>query len=138
MELGRSLRELYEPVAEENLAISRFIRHFRQELMQLRRVPVGRTVPSPAAGRPRRGASRRKKAQFVCVGGESDSNVPIQEQLYEPLLHMVRNAVSHGIESESTRVAAGKDPMGTVTLEAQGGSNLLVVTVRDDGRGSGL
>ncbi len=59
----------------------------------------------------------------------------VQEQLYEPLLHMVRNAVSHGIESESVRQAAGKDPVGTVVLEARGGSNLLVVTVRDDGRG---
>ena len=47
----------------------------------------------------------------------------------------MRNAVSHGIETESQRIALGKNPSGTLRLEANGGSNLLVITVRDDGRG---
>ncbi len=135
LELGRSLRELYEPVADENLAISRFIRHFRQELMQLRRVPLSglfRRLQRAARDAAR---TENKRAQLVVVGEEVGLERSIQEQLYEPLLHMVRNAVSHGVESESARVAAGKDPVGTVTLEAHGGSNLLVVTVRDDGKG---
>ncbi len=50
-------------------------------------------------------------------------------------MHIVRNAVSHGVESESQRVASGKVATGTVSLEAHGGSNLMVITVRDDGRG---
>ena len=135
LELGRSLRELYEPVADENLTISRFIRHFRQELMQLRRVPLGGLFRRLQRAAHDVARIEGKKAQLVLVGEDVGLERSIQEQLYEPLLHMVRNAVSHGIESESTRIAAGKNPLGTVTLEAHGGSNLLVVTVRDDGRG---
>lgn len=133
--IGGSLRELYEPVGEENMAISRFIRQFRQELIQLRRVPVKGLFQR--LQRSARDAARveGKKVRIELVGENVGLETSIQQQLYEPLLHIVRNAVSHGVEKEEQRVAAGKSPAGTVTLEANGGSNLLVITVRDDGRG---
>jgi chemotaxis protein histidine kinase CheA/CheY-like chemotaxis protein len=135
LEIGGSLRELYDPVGDENLAISRFIRQFRQELIQLRRVPV--TGLFQRLQRAARDAARveGKKVRLQTLGDDVGLESTLQQQLYEPLMHIVRNAVSHGIESESQRVACGKSPSGTVALEAHGGSNLMVITVRDDGKG---
>ncbi|MDG2385425.1 MAG: response regulator [Pirellulaceae bacterium] len=135
LDLGRNLRELYEPVGDENRAISRFIRQFRQELVQLRRVPVGGLFAR--LQRAARDAAKKENKQVALqlVGEDVGLERSIQEQLYDALLHIVRNAVSHGIETESQRIALGKNPSGTLRLEANGGSNLLVITVRDDGRG---
>ena len=135
LELGSGLRDLYEPVGEENMAISGFIRQFRQELIQLRRVPMRGLFQR--LRRSARDAARTegKRVRLQLLGEDVGLESSIQQQLYEPLLHIVRNAVSHGIESEQQRQASGKSAEGTVTLEAHGGANLLVITVRDDGQG---
>jgi two-component system chemotaxis sensor kinase CheA len=59
----------------------------------------------------------------------------ILDRLRDPILHAVRNAVDHGIEPESERVARGKDPVGVVTLRARHDAGTVVVAVEDDGRG---
>ena len=135
LDLGRNLRDTYEPIGEENLAISRFIRQFRQELMQLRRVPVSGLFTRLQRAARDAAKAENKKVSLHLVGQDVGLEKSVQEQLYDALLHIVRNAVSHGIESESQRIAQGKPPAGALSLEATGGSNLLVITVRDDGRG---
>ncbi len=135
LDLGRNLRELYEPVGDENRAISRFIRQFRQELVQLRRVPIGGLFARLQRAARDAGRKESKQVTLHLVGEDVGLERSLQEQLYDALLHIVRNAVSHGIESESQRISQGKSPSGNLTLEANGGSNLLVITVRDDGRG---
>ena len=59
----------------------------------------------------------------------------VQDKAFEPLLHVVRNAVGHGIESPADRVRAGKPATGCVTLEARREGNTLVIVVGDDGKG---
>jgi|GEM_PF-1625976 len=135
LDLGRNLRDTYEPIGEENLAISRFIRQFRQELMQLRRVPVSGLFTRLQRAARDAAKAENKKVSLHLVGQDVGLEKSVQEQLYDALLHIVRNAVSHGIEPESQRIAQGKPPAGVLSLEATGGSNLLVITVRDDGRG---
>ena len=135
LEIARGLRELYEPLAEENAAVSGFIRQFRQELVELSRLPASGLFRR--LQRAVRDAARAegKRVRFETVGDEVGLDRSLQEQLYEPLLHVVRNSVSHGIEPEVKRIASGKDPEGCVTLAAHGGMNLLVMEVRDDGKG---
>ncbi|QEG20661.1 hybrid sensor histidine kinase/response regulator [Mariniblastus fucicola] len=133
--VGRGFRALQKPVANDNAAITRFIRDFRQELMHLRRVPV-----SGLFGRLQRAArdaaKKEKKQVRVKVAGENTGlEQEVQERLYESLLHVVRNSVSHGIQSPYDRAAAGKDEAGTITLEASASAQLLVIEVRDDGNG---
>lgn len=135
LELGSSLRELYEPVSEENLSISRFIRQFRQELIQLRRVPIAGLFQRLQRSARDAARSESKQVRLQLIGEDVGLETALQQQLYEPLLHIVRNAVSHGVEPEAVRKAHGKAPVGTVTLEAHGSANLLVITVRDDGSG---
>ena len=133
--VARGFRSLQKPVAKDNAAITQFIRDFRQELMHLRRVPVsglfGRLQRSA-----RDAAKKENKLIRVSVEGENTGlEQEIQERLYESLLHVIRNSVSHGIQSPEARTAAGKDEIGSITLEATASAQLLVIEVRDDGNG---
>ncbi|GAB4154549.1 MAG: hypothetical protein Tsb009_31210 [Planctomycetaceae bacterium] len=134
-EITRNIRNLYKPVAEENQVVSRFIRQFRQELMELRRLPISGLFQR--LQRSVRDAARveNKQVRLELVGEHAGMERSLQERIYEPLLHLVRNAVSHGIEPAEDRIAIGKDPTGTIVLEARGEPNLLILEVRDDGDG---
>ena len=79
--------------------------------------------------------SENKKVQLKIMGEDSGLEQELQERLYEPMLHIIRNAVSHGIENERDRVQAGKAAMGTIALEAKSNPQLFVMEVRDDGQG---
>jgi two-component system chemotaxis sensor kinase CheA len=104
-------------------------------IMRARLVPVGpmfrrhvRTVRDVAA-------AARKTVQLVLEGEEVEVDTAVLEQVRDPLTHLVRNAVDHGIEPPDVRLAAGKPACGTVTLRAfhEGGS--VVLEVQDDGAG---
>ncbi len=133
--VSASIRDLQKPVSKDNLAISHFIRDFRQELMQLRRVPIAGLFHR--LQRAARDAARKegKTIQLLCLGQETGLEQELQEKLHEPLLHIIRNAVSHGIEAAKIRKQAGKKKAGTITLEAQSNSQLLAIEIRDDGGG---
>ena len=134
-ELGTELRSLQKPINADNQAISWFIRDFRQEIMQLRRMPVSglfqrlQRVARDAA------KAESKQVQILMEGAETGLEKELQESLYEPLIHIVRNAVSHGIERPELRQKHGKSSVGTITLEARSSGQLLVIEVRDDGNG---
>lgn len=76
-----------------------------------------------------------KEARLVIIGEETEVDKNIIEHISDPLMHLVRNAVDHGIESMHERQAAGKDRCGTVMLEAKSAGSDVLITVRDDGRG---
>jgi two-component system chemotaxis sensor kinase CheA len=76
-----------------------------------------------------------KKVRLVTAGEDTEVDKSIIDRLSEPLMHLVRNAVDHGLESSEERRNAGKSETGTVTLEAKNSGNYVVITVRDDGRG---
>jgi two-component system chemotaxis sensor kinase CheA len=80
-------------------------------------------------------ASSGKKAVFRIVGGESEIDRTLADDLADPLLHIVRNALDHGIEHPAERRAAGKPETGTVTLMARSRSSRLLISIADDGRG---
>ena len=76
-----------------------------------------------------------RQVDVVMKGEETGVDRAVQDKAFEPLLHVVRNAVGHGIESPSDRIRAGKPATGCVTLEARREGNTLVIVVRDDGKG---
>ena len=133
--VSSGLRELQKPVANDNASISRFIRDFRQELMQLRRVPVSGLFSRLQRATRDAAKSEQKQVRVDLLGEQAGLEQEIQERLYESLLHVVRNCVSHGIETPEKRRSNGKDETGTVTLEASSSAQLLVIEVRDDGNG---
>ena len=76
-----------------------------------------------------------KDVQLKLEGGEVEIDKSILEGLSDPLTHMVRNAVDHGIEAPAQRAAAGKPPTGTVTLKASHQAGQVVIEISDDGKG---
>ncbi len=83
-------------------------------------------------------ASVGKPALLVIEGGDIQADRPVLELLREPLLHLVRNAVDHGLETPAQRIAAGKPEEGTVRVKASMRSDRLRVSVSDDGPGLDL
>ncbi|MDQ3300526.1 MAG: response regulator, partial [Myxococcota bacterium] len=107
----------------------------RQQVMRLRMVPVSgvfrkhvRTVRDLAA-------SLGKRARLDLEGDDTELDKLLVEALDEPLMHLVRNSVDHGIETPDKRVAAGKPPEGIVKLVACHRGNQVEIRVSDDGRG---
>jgi len=76
-----------------------------------------------------------KQAELVITGGEIQVDGDVLNKLADPLLHLLRNAVDHGIELPDDRVAAGKPVTGTINLDFSRQGSGIVVTIRDDGKG---
>lgn len=76
-----------------------------------------------------------KKVRFVTSGGEVELDREMMENIRDPLIHIVRNAIDHGVEAAGDRVAAGKDMTATVSVSARQSGNQIEIEVRDDGRG---
>ncbi len=107
----------------------------QEEVMRLRMVPLGPTLR--ACHRTVRDIARKqgKQVQLVIEGHDVEVDTSIAEQMRDPLTHMIRNAVDHGIELPADRVAAGKPASGTVTLRALHRAGSVVIELVDDGRG---
>ncbi len=112
---------------------------FEERLIKLRLVPV-REVFERAVARGGRITARQtgKKVEFVIVGGDVGIEKSLADIIADPLVHLVRNAITHGIEDSGQRAAAGKDATGKVTLAASNHSGRIHITVSDDGRGIDL
>ena len=81
------------------------------------------------------GKQTGKDVQLEMIGGDTELDRSLLEAIGDPLTHMVRNAVDHGVEAPEVRQAAGKNPKGTVTLKAYHAGGQVVVDVIDDGAG---
>jgi len=76
-----------------------------------------------------------KKIELVLVGENTEVDKTVVELLSDPLVHLVRNSLDHGIEMPADRIAAGKPETGTITLEAYHRGGNIVIEVKDDGKG---
>lgn len=76
-----------------------------------------------------------KQVRLVTEGDATEVDRSVIERLAEPLTHLIRNAVDHGVEPPDDRIAAGKDPEGVVTLSARHRGGRIVIEIADDGRG---
>ncbi|HOD39510.1 MAG TPA: chemotaxis protein CheA [Candidatus Wallbacteria bacterium] len=76
-----------------------------------------------------------KKIKLEIAGEETEVDKTIIEQISDPLVHIIRNSMDHGLESNEERIAAGKPPVGTVRLEAKHSAGEVWIIIEDDGRG---
>src|SRR5207302_515548 len=123
------------PSADAMAFQARVLNDLQRSVMKIRMVPVEqlfRRFPRMV-----RDVSRQcgREVELVLSGQETDLDKGILDSIAEPLTHMVRNAVSHGIEPVEERRRSGKPPHGTVRLRAHHQGNQVVVEVSDDGRG---
>jgi two-component system chemotaxis sensor kinase CheA len=124
------------PEFARNMAqLGRITKELQRVSMSLRMVPIRGVFQKMARVVRDVGAKQNKKVQFVTSGEDTELDRGVVEELNDPLLHMIRNSMDHGIESSEKREAAGKSPTGTLHLRAyhQGGN--IVVEIEDDGAG---
>ncbi len=114
---------------------SKLAHHLQDEITAARMVPIGtlysllsRTVRDAAK-------SAKKKVELEFSGSETELDNNIIQQISDPLVHLVRNSVAHGIEGPADRAAAGKQEQGTVFLRAYHRGNHIYIEVEDNGRG---
>jgi two-component system, chemotaxis family, sensor kinase CheA len=129
-----------QAVASEQLARSLGqLRGISTELqrtaLSLRMVPVRGTFQKMARLVRDLSGQVGKEIRLVLEGEETEVDRTLVEELGDPLVHMIRNAADHGIESPTDRVAAGKDPSGTITLRALHKGGMVFLQIQDDGRG---
>jgi chemosensory pili system protein ChpA (sensor histidine kinase/response regulator) len=109
--------------------------HLQDEITAARMVPIG-TLYSLLSRAVRDAAkSSRKKVELDFSGSETELDNNIIQQISDPLVHLVRNSVAHGVEKPEERVAAGKPEEGRVMLRAYHRGNHIYIEVEDDGRG---
>jgi two-component system chemotaxis sensor kinase CheA len=103
--------------------------------MEVRMVPVGQLFEKMVRIVRRVASESGKKVAIDIRGADTELDKLIMEDLSDPLMHIIRNAIDHGIESPEERLAVGKPEKGTITLWASQKGNHVVIEVRDDGRG---
>jgi two-component system chemotaxis sensor kinase CheA len=129
------LRELGREIKDQYSVIDRIAQELQNAVMAVRMMPVGQVFQR--FPRLVRDISRKlgKQVDLVIEGGDTEADKNVIENLFDPLLHMVRNSLDHGIETPEERTACGKSVTGTVKLLARHDSDQVVIEIADDGRG---
>jgi two-component system chemotaxis sensor kinase CheA len=126
----------FRAVQESAVAVERQLRSLRDGVMRVRLVKVGeifRRMPFVVRDLARESG---RDVDLEMTGQDTEIDKFVVERLMDPLLHLVRNAVSHGIEPAAARVAAGKAAAGKVSLHAASVGDVVVIEVADDGGGA--
>ncbi len=131
--LARQTR--HKPLVEANLQIGRLIEDIRNGTLQLRMVPIGETFSRFRRVVRDTAAELGKDVALEMVGSETELDKSVVERIADPLMHLVRNALDHGLETPEQRLEAGKAAQGRLTLSACHESGSILIRIDDDGRG---
>jgi two-component system chemotaxis sensor kinase CheA len=140
-QLGRVLAEKYREdeiivaFGDSLSQIAKIISTLQQDVMSIRLLPVEivfNTLPRMVRDIARK---ENKKVEFIIEGQETEVDRSVIEQLRDPLIHMLRNSIDHGIEAPEERISAGKSEAGTIRLTAMHEQDNIVIIVKDDGKG---
>lgn len=113
----------------------KIINEIQDNVMEIRMVPLSMTFQRMNRIVRDMSVKTKKEVELVLIGQETEVDKNIIEHIADPLMHLIRNAIDHGIESPQDRKRTGKDEKGTVTLEAKNSGGDVWIIVRDDGKG---
>jgi two-component system chemotaxis sensor kinase CheA len=120
---------------EELALLEGLTRDIQESAMAIRAQPIGSVFSRVPRILRELTASTGKHVRLEVSGESTELDKTVIERLGEPLTHLIRNAVDHGIEPAEARLAAGKSPEGTLTLSAEHKSGRILIRIADDGRG---
>jgi len=115
--------------------LERRLGDLQKGVMDIRMIPVGQLYEKMSRIVRKISREQGKKIDLKLFGAETELDKLIVEDVADPLMHIIRNAIDHGIESPKQRLAAGKDEQGTVRLSSFQKGNHVVIQVEDDGAG---
>ena len=116
-------------------AVSRMLEEIRESAMKIRMVQIGETFSKFKRIVHDVSKKLNKDVELIINGGETEMDKTIVEKISDPLVHIVRNAMDHGIESIEDRIANGKSPKGTLILNAYHDAGTIAIEIIDDGKG---
>jgi two-component system chemotaxis sensor kinase CheA len=125
----------WRAVQENAAAIDRQIRALREGIMRVRLVPIGEIFGRMPLVVRDLARSFGKRVDVQISGQSTEIDKYLIERMMDPVLHLVRNSVAHGIEPVDDRIAAGKPPHGTIRLAASAAGDLVTIEIADDGAG---
>lgn len=137
------LRQMIEKLGDEHGSAllemhreaERLYMDLQGEVMRIRLVPVGPLFRQFARSVRDLAKSHGKLARLEVVGADVEVDTTVLEQLKDPLLHLIRNAVDHGLEKPAIRESQGKNPCGIIRLSAAHSGGNIIVKLQDDGAG---
>ncbi len=137
-QINTLINDLSHEYANDTMHMSMVIDELEQEIKRVRMLPLNTITAT--FGRMVRDLAQEanKEAVLQIVGGETELDKRVLEQIKDPLMHLLRNAVDHGIKPPNQREASGKPRAGTVTIKAEQLGKDVVVSVSDDGEGFNL
>lgn len=133
-----NISSLSRTVQEDNLKMNLAVDNLDNMVKNIRVLPLamvfhlfGRMVRDIAQ-------EKNKQIELEIIGSETTTDKKIIEEIKTPLIHIIRNAIDHGIETPEERLALGKDPTGKIILSARQANNKVIIEIKDDGRGINL
>jgi two-component system chemotaxis sensor kinase CheA len=130
-----ALREFGTELHRLQRAFDRHLMQMQNGILEVRMVPLGQIFEKLARVVRQISREQDKQVNLVITGAETEIDKLIVEELSDPLMHMIRNAIDHGIESREARVDVAKPPVGTIALNAFQKGNVVIIEVEDDGAG---
>jgi two-component system chemotaxis sensor kinase CheA len=128
--------ELARKLQDELRRLNRKLEDLQRGIQEVRMVPLSQVFDKlHRVVRQMSRESDRKEIQFVVTGGDTKLDKLMIEELSEPMMHIIRNAIDHGIEDRDSRRSRGKPDHGTIAISAEQRGNKVVIEVFDDGNG---
>jgi two-component system chemotaxis sensor kinase CheA len=140
-QIVHQMNEQYESIpatrelGETNSHIDFITTELQMAVMKTRMVPIGKVFNKLPRLVRELAKEMGKEIELVLSGEDTELDKSLGEELNDPLVHLLRNAADHGVESIEERIAKGKPAKGTVTVKAEHEGNHIVISVEDDGKG---
>jgi two-component system chemotaxis sensor kinase CheA len=133
--LDPDLKEIAPDLHRLHRSFDRHLAQMQNGILEVRMVPLGQVFDKLARIVRQISREHDKQVNLVITGAETEIDKLIVEELSDPLMHMIRNAIDHGIEDKDERMRVGKPPVGTIALNAFQKGNHVVLEIEDDGKG---
>jgi two-component system, chemotaxis family, sensor kinase CheA len=135
---SNGVTSLAKDLSESSALLARTTNEIQESIMKVRMVPIGQVFDRFPRMVRDLAKARGKEIRLEISGADTDLDKTIVDEVGEPLMHLVRNCIDHGIESPEVRVANGKSRHGTIKLNAYHEGNQVILEIADDGAGIDL
>lgn len=126
-----SLKEIRD-ISEE---VSKAVENLQNTVMDVRMTPLDQLFSRFPKYVRKVSKEMGKSINFISIGGETEMDKALLDSLSDPLMHLIRNSIDHGVETPEVRLAAGKEKTGTISLSAKHDQGNVIITIEDDGAG---
>lgn len=132
------ISRMAEDLSKAAKGLERKLTDLQKGVMEIRMIPVGQLYEKMSRIIRKISREQGKKVELKFIGADTELDKLIVEEISDPMMHIIRNAIDHGIESPEKRISIGKDEKGTIRISSYQKGNHVVIEVEDDGNGIDL